>query len=222
MQKQYENIVAINPKLSPKASVIWLHGLGADGYDFSHIVSALNLPKEMAVRFVFPHAPIRKITLNAGQKMRGWFDVYALNADASQDEAGLKESLTILQQLITKEISLGIPSEKIIIAGFSQGAAVVLHAALSLEHKFAGVLALSGFLLQKILPPKISIVNKKTPIVMMHGEYDDIVPIDWALSSRDKLLELGFNVVWKTFSMEHNVCEEEIVAISAWMKEILG
>lgn len=222
MQKQYNDVVEINPVLAPKASVIWLHGLGADGYDFTNIVAALNLPEKMAVRFIFPHAPMRKITLNAGYEMRGWFDVYALSVDAPQDEYGLKEALGILDLLVAKEISLGIPSEKIVIAGFSQGAAIALHAVLSLKNKFAGILALSGFLLQKILPQQISAINKETPILMMHGEYDDIVPIDWALISRNKLQELGFNPDWKTYPIEHSVCGEEIAIIADWLSEILA
>lgn len=220
MQKQYNDVIEINPSSSPKVSVIWLHGLGADGYDFVGIANELNLPEEMGVRFVFPHAPIRKITLNSGYKMRGWFDIYALSEEAPQDETGMKEALEILEQLVAKEIALGISSEKIIIAGFSQGAAVALHAALSSKYKFAGILALSGFLLQKILPQPISVLNKGTPILMMHGECDDLISMDWALIARDKLLELEFNIAFETYATEHNVCAEEIAAIADWIQNI--
>lgn len=221
MQKQYNDIVEINPSLPPKASVIWLHGLGADGYDFVGIANELDLPEELGVRFVFPHAPIRKITLNSGYKMRGWFDVYALSAEAPQDAEGMKEALAILEQLVAREISLGISSENIIIAGFSQGATVALHAALTFKYKFAGILSLSGFLLQKILPSPISVLNKDTPILMMHGEDDDLIPMDWALIARDKLLELEFNIAFETYAAEHNVCAEEIAAIAYWIQNIL-
>lgn len=222
MQKQYNDVIEINPISSPKATVIWLHGLGASGYDFVNITAALNLPRAMAVRFIFPHAPMRKITINGGYKMRAWFDIYALNPNAPQDELGMKESLIILEQLIAKEISLGIPSERIIIAGFSQGAAVAMHAALSLKYKFAGILALSGFLLPKAFPSTIDINNTNTPILMLHGKYDTMVSLNWAESARDMLIELNFSdIKLQTYDVEHSVCEEEIRAIALWMQSIL-
>jgi phospholipase/carboxylesterase len=221
MQKQYDNTIVINPTLTPKTSIIWLHGLGASGHDFIDMVTALNLPKEMAVKFIFPHAPMREITLNGGYEMRAWFDIHALTVDAPQDEHGMKESLAILEQLVINEINLGIPSNRIVLAGFSQGAAVVLHAALSAKYAFAGILALSGFLLQKALPDPINLNNKNTPILMLHGKYDNVVPLLWAKSSKDLLTKLDFNIQLITYAIEHNVCEEEISDISRWLQDIL-
>jgi phospholipase/carboxylesterase len=221
MQTQYDNNIVINPILTPKASIIWLHGLGANGYDFVDMVTALNLPEDMAVRFIFPHAPMREITINGGYKMRGWFDIHALSIDAPQDKLGMNEALEILEKLIIKEISHGIPSENIIIAGFSQGAAVALHVALSSKHTFAGILALSGFLLQKILPTSISQSNKNTPILMLHGKHDDVVPLEWAEFSRDLLAKLDFNAKLLTYAIAHTVCGEEIDVIAEWLKTVL-
>jgi phospholipase/carboxylesterase len=221
MQTSYDDVIIINPTHPPKASVIWLHGLGASGYDFTSIVPTLNLPEKMAVRFIFPHAPIRKITINEGYKMRGWFDIHALTLDAPQDVLGMKESLTILEKLITKEITTGIPSRNIVLAGFSQGAAMVLHAALSLNHTFAGILALSGFLLRKALPTSINQNNKDTHILMLHGQYDELIPLEWAELSKDLLIKLNFNVELLTYATEHNVCEEEIRTIAQWLQNVL-
>jgi phospholipase/carboxylesterase len=221
MQTQYDDIIVINPILTPKASIIWLHGLGASGYDFVDMVTALNLPEDMAVRFIFPHAPMREITINGGYKMRGWFDIHALSIEATQDELGMKEALEILEKLIIKEISQGIPSENIIIAGFSQGAAVAIHAALSSKHTFAGILALSGFLLQKILPNVISNSNKNTPILMLHGTHDDVVPLEWAEVSVNLLKNLNFNAKLLTYPVAHTLSGEEIDVIAQWLKNVL-
>jgi phospholipase/carboxylesterase len=221
MQTQYDDAIIINPVLSPKASIIWLHGLGASGYDFIDMVPALNLPEDMAVRFIFPHAPMRKITINQGYKMRAGFDIHSFDADAVQDELGMKESLAILDQLIAKEIASGIPSKNIVIAGFSQGATVALHAALSLKYTFAGILALSGFLLQNVLPPESNFNNKDTPILMLHGTYDDVVSLKWAELSKDFLVKSNFNVKLLTYPVAHTVCEEEIEVIAQWLKDVL-
>lgn len=221
MQIQHDDAIVINSELTPKASVIWLHGLGASGHDFIGMAAALNLPKNMAVRFIFPHAPMRQITINGGYKMRGWFDIQALTIDAPQDEIGMKDSLEILERLIAKEMALGIQSRNIIIAGFSQGAAVAMHAGLSSKHAFGGILALSGFLLQKILPTIISDVNKNTPILMLHGKHDDVVPLEWAEISVKLLKKLDFNAKLLTYPVAHTICGEEIDCLAQWLRDVL-
>lgn len=213
--------VEINPATKPKTSVIWLHGLGADGYDFASIVQQLKLPEKLAMRFVFPHAPIRPVTLNGGYQMRAWFDVYDLDINAEQDENGIRETQKLMEQLIEDEISLGIISEAIVLAGFSQGASMALHTGLRYPQKLAGILALSGFLpLAELLESEQSSINKKISILMLHGEYDDVIPIEWAKLSRDGLIESGYTVDWKSYPMQHNVCPEEINDISKWLQNL--
>ena len=210
--------VEINPDTDPKTSIIWLHGLGADGYDFVDIVPQLNLPKELAIRFVFPHAPIRPVTINAGFKMCAWFDLYGLDADSPQDETGIKQAQQLTEQLISKELSLGIPSERIVLAGFSQGGAVALQCGLHYAKELAGILVLSGYL---PLADKLTTINKSIPILMTHGEYDDVVPIKFGKISRNKLIDLGLNVHWHSYPMAHQVCLEEIQDIASWLQDVL-
>jgi phospholipase/carboxylesterase len=210
--------IEINPSTAPKTSIIWLHGLGADGHDFVDIVPQLNLPKEFAIRFVFPHAPIRPVTINAGFKMRAWFDLYGLDADSPQDEPGIKQAQQLTEQLINQELSLGIPSERIVLAGFSQGGAVALQCGLHYPQQLAGILVLSGFL---PLADKLNTINKSVPIIMAHGEYDDVVPIKFGELSKNKLIEHGCKVSWHSYPMGHQVCLEEIHDISYWLRDIL-
>ena len=215
-------VVTIDPTEPPKASVIWLHGLGADGNDFADIVPQLQLPEDMAVRFIFPHAPVRPIALNMGMPMRAWFDVYDLTTDAKQDETGIRQAQTLVEELIAQEIERGISSENIVLAGFSQGAAMALHCGLRYDKKLAGILVLSGFLmLADRLKKEINLTNKDTSILMMHGSHDNMVPIAWAEHSRDILQELNLPVQWDSFPIEHGVCAEEVTAISNWLQHIL-
>lgn len=218
MQTQALTAIEINPETEPQASVIWLHGLGADGYDFVDIVPQLNLPKELAVRFVFPHAPVRPVTLNGGYQMRAWFDIYGLDAASPQDETGIRQAQQLIDQLINKELALGIASKKIVLAGFSQGGAMALQCGLYFPQNLAGILVLSGFLM---LADKLEKVNKSSPIFMAHGKYDDVVPITWAESSRDKLNNLGCKVQWSSYPMAHQLCNQEIVDIARWLQDFL-
>lgn len=212
----------INPTATPKASVIWLHGLGASGDDFVDIVPQLHLPEDLAIRFIFPHAPIIPVTLNFGSQMRAWFDIYGLSRNSPLDKSGIEESKKNIENLITKELALGIESDKIILAGFSQGGALALHCGLNYPKKLAGILVLSGFLMFAEQLPKLKYSsNKKTPILVMHGEDDSIVPINWAKHSKEQLDEQNYNVKWEAFKMQHNVCMEEIKIISEWLQEIL-
>ena len=215
--------VEINPKqLPPKVSVIWLHGLGASGYDFVDFIPELNLPVELAVRFVFPHAPVRPITKFNRMKMRGWFDIFELSKDALQDETGIYNSQQLIDVLIEQELAR-VSRAKIILAGFSQGGAMALHCGLRYPKTLGGILVLSGFL---TLADKLSIeknnANQNTPILMLHGEHDPIVQIAWAEQSFSSLKKLGLNAKWKSYPMEHAVCNEEAMDIARWFKEILN
>lgn len=215
--------VEINPEqLPPKVSVIWLHGLGASGCDFVDFVPEMNLPPELGVRFVFPDAPIRPITKFNGMKMRGWFDIAELSKDAKQDEVGIGNSQQLVDALIEQELAR-VPSSKILLAGFSQGGAMALHCGLRYSQTLGGILVLSGFL---TLADKLSIeknsANQNTPILMLHGKADSIVPIAWARQSFDYLKKLGLNAEWKSYPMDHAVCGEETQDIAGWLKEILN
>lgn len=202
------------------AAVIWLHGLGADGHDFEPIVPQLGL--QQRVHFVFPHAPHRPVTVNGGYVMRAWFDVIAIRIGAPQDETGIRESAHQIEALIEAEIANGIPSERIVLAGFSQGGAIALHTALRYPYPLAGVLALSTFLpLSDTLQDEAHPANQEIPIFLAHGTYDPVVPFDLAELSRQRLIEHDYSVQWMTYAMEHNVHPLEIADISAWLKGVL-
>jgi len=207
----------------PTASVIWMHGLGADGSDFVPIVKELNLAGCPAIRFVFPHAPAIPVTVNRGYVMRAWYDV--LNADfvRREDEKGLRASQVAIERLIEQEKSRGIAANRIVLAGFSQGCAMTLQTGLRHPEKLAGLLCLSGYLpLHTAFASERHAANNDTPIFMAHGETDQVIPIDRAEQSRDLLLSLGYTVAWHAYGMPHSVCREEIDDISAWLKRVLA
>ena len=215
--------VVLAPAAPAAASVIWLHGLGADGHDFVPIVPELKLPAEPGVRFVFPHAPVRPVTLNNGMRMRAWYDIRTLTAEGRADETGLRESGARLADYIAKEQSAGIDSSRIVVAGFSQGGAVALHAGLRYAQPLAGILALSAYLpLASTLATERSAPNNETPILMCHGLYDPVLPHALGIMARDALLALGYTVEWKDYPMQHQVCLPEIEAIGAWLQVRLG
>ena len=214
--------VEVGPR-NADASVIWLHGLGADGHDFEPIVPQLGLGPTPRVHFVFPHAPHRPVTVNGGYVMRAWFDVIAIRIGAPQDEVGIREAARHIEALIEAEIANGIPSQRIVLAGFSQGGAIALHAALRYIQPLAGVLALSTFLpLADTLEDERHPANQQIPIFLAHGTYDPVVPFDLAELSRQRLIEHDYAVQWMTYPMEHNVHPLEIVDISAWLKGVLS
>lgn len=191
-----------------RASVIWLHGLGADGYDFAPVVDMLNLAQ---VRFILPHAPTMAVTRNNGYVMPAWYDLYAPSESQQEDLVGITRSEDYLNSLIENEIKRGIASDKIVLAGFSQGGAIALHTATRYPKKLAGVLALSTYLpLKATLAKQAHAANLATPIFMAHGRADDIISLDRALASRLSLQESGFNVQWHEYAMAHSVCAEEI------------
>ena len=199
---------------NPAAAVIWLHGLGADGHDFEPIVPELRLAKP--VRFVFPHAPIRPVTINQGMRRRAWYDIFQFGG-GPEDDAGVRESQKLVEGLIRKE-----QGRKIVLAGFSQGGAIVLQTALRHPERLAGVMALSTYLpLSATLENERHKANHDVPIFMAHGKFDDIIPIDKAKRSREILEKLGYPVTWKEYPMPHSVCAEEIADLSRFLTTIL-
>jgi phospholipase/carboxylesterase len=203
----------------PTAAVIWLHGLGADGHDFEPIVPELDLPKSTAVRFIFPHAPVRPVTINGGARMRAWYDV---TGDGQQDAAGIRASQAHVEALIARELGRGIPARAVVLAGFSQGGAMALHTGLRHPARLAGVVALSSYLpLPETLEQEMSQANRDVPIFMAHGTQDPLIPLSWAVRSRDRLAALGYAVEWHEYPMPHSVCAEEIADIGRWLRAVL-
>ena len=206
-----------------KYSVIWLHGLGADGHDFEPIVAELDFATKSKTRFVFPHAPNRPVTINNGYVMPAWYDIIAIDQQASDDEQGIRASQQQIISLIEHESSLGVNSEHIVLAGFSQGGAIALQTALRYEDKLAGLMALSTYLtLYDSLQNEASESNKTIPLLMAHGEYDPVVPIGLAQLSKQRLLDAGYQVEWLSYPMEHSVCPQEIEDISRWFAKVLA
>ncbi len=210
------NAIELTTGDAPQLAVIWLHGLGADGHDFEAIVPELRLG--LPVRFVFPHAPMRPVTINGGMAMRAWYDILGFDRHAQEDAAGIRASAVAVGQLVEREIERGIPSERIVLAGFSQGGAVALHTALREPRPLAGVLALSTYLpLATSLASERSAANAGVPIFMAHGTSDSVLPLSLGESSRRALEALGYVVDWHSYSMAHSVCLEEVGAIGAWL-----
>lgn len=205
---------------SPSASVIWLHGLGADGHDFEPVVPQLQLPPALQVRFVFPHAPVQPVTINGGMSMRSWYDILSLDTEGRADKAGVLKSSAMLDDLIARECARGIAADKIVIAGFSQGGAVAIQTALTSPHKLGGLMALSTYV---ALPEEVAAaaVRKDLPIFMAHGSFDPVLKLDWGRASVEQLTEAGFNVDWHEYPMAHAVCPQEIVDISRWLSTVL-
>lgn len=211
--------VVLAPATQASASVIWLHGLGADGHDFVPIVPELKLTASPGIRFVFPHAAVRAVTLNMGMRMRAWYDIKTLTAEGRADETGLRESIGRLDALIAAERALGIESRRIVVAGFSQGGAVALHGALRHPEALGGVLALSCYLpLQAVLANELAEANRQTPILMCHGQHDPVLPLALGVAACNWLRAAGYRVEWKEYPMQHQVCLPEIQDIAAWLR----
>ena len=201
---------------APQLAVIWLHGLGADGHDFEPVVPELKL--KFPARFIFPHAPVRPVTINHGMPMRAWYDILGWGSQVRQDVAGIHASSAAVARLVDHEIGRGIPAERIVLAGFSQGGAVALHAALRESRTLAGVIALSTYLpLASTLADERSAANARIPIFMAHGTADAVVPLTLGESSRRTLESLDYSVEWRSYAMAHTVCMEEVAAIGAWL-----
>lgn len=219
--KTTPDAIEINPANKEIGSVIWLHGLGASGEDFVPIVPELNLPNDLPLRFVFPHAPMRPVTINNGYVMPAWFDIYSMNRDHRVDEEGIQESVTFVEELIARELQRGMPAEKITLAGFSQGAAIALAAGLRYSKSLAGILALSGYLpgAEKILS-EATAVNYTTPIFIAHGTEDPVLPYSLGLELSDMLQRNKYLISWHSYPMPHSVCHEEIGDIAEWLRKI--
>jgi len=205
---------------APKHSIIWLHGLGADGEDFVGVAEQINLP--VAMRYIFPHAPKHPVTINGGFVMRSWYDIADVDIAAKQDAAGIHASQAEIEKFIAQEKARGIAAENIFLAGFSQGGAIALHTGLRHPARLGGILALSTYLpLADTLSQEVSLSAKKTPILFAHGRHDPVVPYALGKLSADKLQQHGFKIDWYEYAMPHSVCEEEISEIERWLTQKL-
>jgi phospholipase/carboxylesterase len=205
----------------PVASVIWLHGLGADGNDFVPIVPELGLPPARALRFIFPHAPVRAVTINNGMRMRAWYDIAAADLNNRADISGVRQSTDQVEGLIAREKGRGVPAAHIVLAGFSQGGAIALYAGLRHAERLAGILALSTYLVQADrLPAEAAAANRDVPIFMAHGTADPVVRFEGGLASRRALEANGNPVEWHQYPIEHSLCLEEVRAIGAWLAKV--
>lgn len=205
---------------NPQHSIIWMHGLGADGEDFVPVAEQMQLP--VAVRYIFPHAPTQPVTVNGGYEMRAWYDIIAMDIGAQQDEAGIRESQIEIEKLIAQERQRGIAPENIYLAGFSQGGAIALHTGLRHREKLGGIIALSTYLpLSKTLPQEASAACRGIPVFMAHGNEDTIVPCALGLSSAQKLADWGCPLSWHEYGMQHSVCMEEIGDLQNWLAQRL-
>lgn len=213
----------IEPAGPAQAAIIWMHGLGADAHDFEPLVPHLQLPGQWGLRFIFPNAPIRPVTINNGMRMRAWYDIFSLDIPQRQDEAGIRDSERLIRRLIVRQQEQGIPSERLILAGFSQGGAMALHTGLRYPERLAGILALSTYLpLAETVAEEAHPANADVPIMMAHGDYDPVISLRHAEASRDHLQSLSYSVTWHRYPMAHEVCLQEIEDIRAWLVQILG
>ncbi len=213
--------VEVETGSDPSASIIWLHGLGADGHDFEPIVPELRLPDTLPLRFVFPHAPVRPVTINGGMAMRAWYDIVSLDRGGPVDAAGIGESTATLEALIGREEQRGIDPGRIVLAGFSQGGAIAINTILRTEKRLAGLMALSSWL---ALPDALQrdAVDTTVPVFMAHGQFDPMIPMQYGRSSADALASAGFNVEWHDYPMAHAVCPQEIDDIRTWLLGVLS
>jgi len=213
--------IEIETGKNPAASIIWLHGLGADGNDFAPIVPELRLPKT-AIRFVFPHAPVQPVTINGGMRMRAWYDI-SDGANRREDERGVRASQVLIETLIGREKERGTKAERLVLAGFSQGGAIALQTGLRHPERIAGIMALSTYVpVGETLTAEASAANRDVPIFMAHGSYDPVIPLGRAEQSRGLLQSLGYPVEWREYGMPHSVCPEELADIGVWLGKVLG
>ncbi|MGK0480648.1 MAG: phospholipase/carboxylesterase [Planctomycetota bacterium] len=214
--------VVLEPGRTADAAVVWLHGLGASGHDFPPIVSELGLPDDHTIRFVFPHAPQIPVTVNGGMVMPAWYDILAMDFDRRVDEEGVRRSGRQAGALIQRERDRGVAPERIVIAGFSQGGAIAFHTGLRYPERLAGILALSTYIAADCdLEAERSAANHDIPILQCHGTDDPMVLPGMGEAARDRLTSLGYQVDWKTYPMQHQVCPQEIDAIGAWLQKVL-
>ncbi|MEE4164252.1 MAG: alpha/beta fold hydrolase [Woeseiaceae bacterium] len=217
--------VIIETGPDPVGSVIWLHGLGADGHDFEPIVPELRLPAELPLRFVFPHAPIRPVTINGGMEMRAWYDILSFDGDGRADEAGVRESAAVLMGLVEAETRRGVDPGRIVLAGFSQGGAVVLHAGLRYATPVAGLMLLSTYLpvpgaFEAEVARNEDSQPRSVPIFMAHGTFDPLLPYQLGVTTKQTVESAGYGIEWHEYPMAHGVCPEEIADIRAFLRRI--
>ena len=211
--------IELETRPAPTWSVIWMHGLGADGRDFEPIVPQLVARTWPAIRFIFPHAPVRPISINGGMRMRGWYDILGVEIENRQDEVGIRDSIAKIERLIARERLRGIPSENVVLAGFSQGGAIALAAGLRHSQKLAGIVALSTYLpLADRTEAEIHPASRGTPVFMGHGTEDPVIPQALGSMSRDWLSVRGYPVQWHSYEMPHSVCPQEIADLAAWLQ----
>jgi phospholipase/carboxylesterase len=215
-----EDAVILSPAAGPAtAAVIWMHGLGADGHDFVPLIPELRLPTSAAIRFVFPHAAVRPVTINAGYSMRAWYDITSLTAGGRDDEPGIRESAQRIEAYIARERIAGIAAERIVLTGFSQGGAMALYTGLRHDEPLGGILALSTYLpLRAQLSAEAAAVNRRVPILMCHGVRDPVVSLAFGAASRDALLAAGYAPDWREYPMEHSLCPAEVADIATWLR----
>jgi phospholipase/carboxylesterase len=223
MNAELLECVECEPEGPARSSVIWLHGLGADGHDFEPVIPELALSDDLAVRFVFPHAPQRPVTINGGMVMRAWYDILDLDNRRDEDEEGLRTSEAQVRALVEREVSRGVSEERIVLAGFSQGGAIALQAGVRHPRRLAGIMALSTYLtLPEKLESEASPANRDCPVFMAHGIQDPVIPFEGGRLSKDALVAQGYAVDWREYPMPHSVCAEEIADISAWLAGVLS
>ena len=215
---QTEQEITLEPEARATASVVWLHGLGADGSDFVPVVEELRLPDALPVRFIFPHAAMRPVTVNAGYVMRAWYDIKSFTPEGRADSAGLAEAVQRVNRYLEAEVARGVSADRIVLAGFSQGGAVALSAGLRYPRRLAGVLALSCYLpFPARLAAERSAVNADVPLLLCHGAWDPVVPMAMGVEARDLLRQAGYAVEWREYPMQHEVCAAEISDIGRWL-----
>ncbi len=222
MSESFLPAIEISTREPVQGSVIWLHGLGADGNDFAGIVPELALPATLAVRFIFPHAPQRPVTINGGYVMRAWYDITAPDLSQAQDAEGIRASAQTVAALVAREQARGVPVSRIVLGGFSQGGAIALQAGLRFPERLAGIMALSTYLpLAGTLGAEAHSANAGLPVFIGHGRDDSVVPLLLAERTRDTLTRLGYAVNWQQYPMAHSVCQQELRAIGAWLTACL-
>lgn len=215
--------IEINPAAPPRASVIVLHGLGADGTDFLSMADELDLAAVGPVRFLMPRAPVRRVTINGGQPMRAWYDILGADLGKREDETGVRDSMQQVGQLIEREVARGVPAGRIVLAGFSQGCAIALGAGLRHPERLAGLVGLSGYVpLADTTAAERHAASQGLPVFLAHGRSDGIVPLARGTAGRDLLKVLGCDVAWHDYPMEHSVCMEEVVALNRWLLKVLA
>jgi len=221
MTDEHLEYIQIDTAPGPRFTVIWLHGLGADGHDFESIVPELRLPGTMPVRFIFPHAPIQPVTINGGMAMRAWYDIVAMDLSVGADETGIRQSMDRLRGLIQATVDAGIAARHIVLAGFSQGGVIAMQTGLAYPRRLAGIMALSTYVaLPGAIDSDAAKANAQIPIFMAHGRFDPVIPITLGRQSKDLLVEAGYPVQWQEYPMQHSVHPDEIRDLGDWLKHL--